>query len=266
MKTYIFILICIITFTVFYISCYPIKESVSETSIIPNNDNINITTSEGLRDYLKKLYFVASRNENEVDDITKSKVDICFKINKMYSYLDPIKNLLDKSEDEMYLTYGAKSQPQIMEQPVGQKPPQPIIGSNFDYYVLIFLATYSKLLEPYATLKIWEQNPEGDKVRINTKCTSGKKEDKEVVKCAKIMMDDITNMLSYFQYQTDKSDMVALGDASDTGVGSVAGGGVGGGSVGLGSIGLGSVGLGKRIGRRRIGRKIRLSLGRRKKR
>jgi len=216
------LIIILITLFAFFISSYPIKESVDTTSNIPDNSQIVINSSESLRDFLGKMYYISNKNENDLDNNIKSTV--CFKINKLSSYLDPISNLIDnKTEDEILQIYGPEKQEEVMGKKVGPKPPLPIIGSNYDYYMLILLCTYVKMLKPYKDLKIWEQNISDNATvpNITSVCNNQDSESVQLVNCARFILDDIRKILSYFQYQTDTSDNVAYGDGADTGTGSV---------------------------------------------
>lgn len=221
MKQYLLIII-LITLLTFFISSYPIKESVDTTSNLPDNSQIVINSSESLRDFLGKMYYISNQNENDLNNNIKSTV--CFKINKLSSYLDPIANLLDnKTEDEILQIYGPEKKQEVMGTKVGPKPPLPIIGSNSDYYTLILLCTYVKMLKPYKKLKIWEQNISDNATvpNISSFCNNQDNESIQLVNCARFILDDIRKILSYFQYQIDTSEIIAYGDGVDTGTGSV---------------------------------------------
>lgn len=217
----IWIILVILILCSICISCFTIREG-GDTSMLPDNSVIVIDTSESLRKHLRLMHYIATRNENEVDINDKTKVTLCYKINKLYSYLDPIKYLIDnKTEEELMEAYGAKKQPQIMGQPVGQPPPQPIIGCNYDYYTFIMLGVYMKMLKPYVDLKIWEQtiNKKNNTVVIS-KCTETNPQTVQMLACARSVLRDLIAILEYFQYQTDTSHLIRYGD-DDTGTGNV---------------------------------------------
>jgi hypothetical protein len=100
MKTYLFIILLIITLAVFFISCNKIKESVD--SSLPDSNQVVIDKSESLRDFLGKMRYICNLDENSM--YNNIKPSVCYKINKLYSYFDPIKNFLDnKTEEEKKL-------------------------------------------------------------------------------------------------------------------------------------------------------------------
>lgn len=220
MKQYIFFIILIITMYVFYISsCNPIKETI--TSSIPDNNMFVINSSESLRDFLTKMYYICILDENTVEQSSNVIPTVCYKINRLYFYFDSIKDMLDnKTEMEIMEVYGPKQQAVIAGQPVGEKPPNPIIASNQDYYTLIILFTYVKTLQPYNELHIWSKNAEGTPT-VTSHCNYNDNDSVEFVKCAKMMVKDITTLLKYFQYQVDTSDIISYGDTLDTGTGAV---------------------------------------------
>lgn len=221
MKQYLLTILIIITLFIFSFSIFPIKESADTTSNVPDSSQIIINSSESLRDFLGKMYYISNQNENDI--INNIKSTVCFKINKLSSYLAPIANLLDnKTEDEIMEIYGPEKQEEIMGSKVGPKPPLPIIGSNYDYYTLILLCTYIKMLKPYQDLNIWQQNVSDNAVlNISSICNNQDDESVQLVNCARNLLDDIRKILSYFQYQSDTSNVVAYGDGADTGTGNV---------------------------------------------
>jgi hypothetical protein len=195
------------------------KESVD--SMIPDNNQIIIENSESLRDFLGKMRYICRLDQNTLYNNTKPTV--CYKINKLYSYFDSVKNFLDnKTEEEIMKAYGPEEQGEIAGQKVGPKPPTPIISSNYDYYTLILLSTYMKMLKPYNDLNIWSEsnNSEGKRV-VKSLCDDNDNTSIQIVNCATNMLTDITNIIDYFQYQINTTDTIAYGDGADTGTGDV---------------------------------------------
>jgi hypothetical protein len=218
MKQYLFIIILLITFAVFIISYNKVIETVD--SQLPDNNQIVIDKSESLRDFLGKIRYVCNLNENSIYE--NIKPNVCYKIYKLYSYFDPIKDFLDnKSEEEIMAAYGPEEQQELAGQKVGQPNPMPIIGSNYDYYTLILLSTYIKMLKPYNDLNIWVQNDNGNPPNITSHCNYNDNNSIQFRECARNMLTDITRILNYFQYQIDTSNTVSYGDGSDTGTGAV---------------------------------------------
>lgn len=220
MKQYLFIIIIVIisviTLNIYYNS---IKESLN--SMIPDNNQITIENSESLRDFLGKMRYICRLDKNSLYDNTKPTV--CYKINKLYSYFDSVKHFLDnKTEEEIMTAYGPEEQGEIAGQKVGSKPPTPIVGCNYDYYTLILLSTYMKMLKPYNDLNIWSEsnNAEGKRV-VQSLCDYNDNTSRQIVNCATKMLTDITNIIDYFQYQINTTDAVAYGDGADTGTGDV---------------------------------------------
>jgi hypothetical protein len=218
MKQYLFIILLIITITVFFISCNKIKESID--SSLPDNNQIVIDKSESLRDFLGKMRYICNLNENSIHE--NIKPNVCYKIFKLYTYFESVKDFLDnKTEDEIMAAYGPEEQQEIAGQKVGQAPPMPIIGSNYDYYTLILLSTYMKMLKPYNDLKIWVQNDNKDPPNITSHCNYNDNDSIQFRNCARNMLTDITRILTYFQYQSDTTNVIAYGDGADTGTGAV---------------------------------------------
>jgi len=219
MKQYLFIIILIITITVFYISCNTIKESID--SQLEDSYQVVIDKSETLRDFLGKIRYICNLNENGLIN-GSIKPNICYKIFKLSRYFEPIKNFLDnKGEEEIMTAYGPEEQPELAGQKVGQPPPMPIIGSNYDYYTLILLSTYMKMLKPYNDLGIWIQNDNKDPPSITSSCNYNDNNSIQFRNCARNMLTDITRILTYFQYQSDTSNTISYGDGADTGTGDV---------------------------------------------
>jgi hypothetical protein len=220
MKQYIIIII-IITICVFVFSTsYRSTIEGATTSSIPDSSQIVINNSESLRDFLGSMRYICNLDENTIKDNIKPSV--CYKINKLYGYFYPVKDFLDnKTEDEIMAAYGPQEQPEIAGQKVGTPQAIPIINSNHDYNVLILLVSYIKMLQPYNDLDIWVQNDNNNPPSITSHCNYNDNDSVQFVKCAKEMLDKIKICLSYFQYQTDISNIVAYGDGSDTGTGDV---------------------------------------------
>lgn len=219
MKQYLFIII-LITIFVFYISLNPIKESIVSTT--QDNYQINISSSESLRDFLAKMYYICILDGNTLEPSLNIKPTVCYKINRLYFYFNPIKDFFDnKTEFDIMEVYGPKKQAEIAGQPVGEKPPLQIIGSNQDYYTLIILFTYVKMLQPYNEMQIWAENEKGTSPSVTSICNYSDNDSTEFVKCANNMLKDITKLLKYFQYQIDDSSLISYGDTTDTGTGAV---------------------------------------------
>jgi len=221
MKQYLFIILLIITITVFFISYNTVIESLSSTSsIVPDQNIVNIDNSESLRDLLGKVRYIVNLDENRM--YNNIKPNTCYKISTLCSYFDSIKDFLDISEEEIMAAYGPEEQEETFGQPSGPKPPIPIIGSNYDYYNLILLSTYMKMLKPYNDLGIWVQNDNKDNPStISSSCNLNDNTNIQFVKCAKNILTDIKLILSYFQYQTDTTNIIYYGDGADTGTGDV---------------------------------------------
>jgi hypothetical protein len=219
MKQYLFIIvIVIITITVFFISYSKIIETAD--SQLPDSNKIVIDKSESLRDFLGKMRYICNLNENSIYE--NIKPNVCYKIQKLYSYFDPIKDFLDnKSEEEIMTAYGPEEQQELAGQKVGDPKPTPIIGSNYDYYTLILLSTYIKMLKPYNELQIWIHNENSNPPNITSTCNYNDHNSIQFRNCAKKMLTDITRILTYFQYQTDTTNAVSYGDGADTGTGAV---------------------------------------------
>jgi hypothetical protein len=217
MKQYIIIIIiCIFVFSTYYQSTI---EGVT-TSSIPDNNKIIMNNSESLRDFLGSMRYICDLDENTIIDNIRPTV--CYKINKLYSYFYPVKDFLDnKTEDEIMDAYGPQEQPEIAGQKVGTPQPIPIINSNHDYNVLIILVSYIKMLQPYSDLKIWVQDDSNNPPKITSNCGKTDIDSIEFRNCATEMLNKIRICLSYFQYQTDTSNIVAAGDGADTGTGDV---------------------------------------------
>lgn len=218
MKQYIIIIIiiCIFVFSTYYQSTI---EGVT-TSSIPDSNKIIINNSESLRDFLGSMRYICDLDENTIKDNIRPTV--CFKINKLYSYFYPVKDFLDnKTEDEIMDAYGPQEQPEIAGQKVGMPQAIPIINSNHDYNVLIILVSYIKMLQPYSDLKIWVQDDSNNPPKITSNCGKTDNDSIEFRNCATEMLNKIRICLSYFQYQTDTSNVVAAGDGADTGTGDV---------------------------------------------
>jgi hypothetical protein len=77
------------------------------------------------------------------------------------------------------------------------------------------------MLKPYNDLNIWVQNDNNNPPSITSHCNYNDTDSVQFVKCATKMLDKIRTCLSYFQYQTDTSNVVAAGDGTDTGTGNV---------------------------------------------
>jgi len=78
------------------------------------------------------------------------------------------------------------------------------------------------MLKPYQDLKIWQKNVSDNAVpNISSICNNQDDESVQLVNCARNLLDDIRKILSYFQYQSDTSNIVAYGDGADTGTGNV---------------------------------------------
>jgi hypothetical protein len=218
MKTYLFIILLIITLAVFLISYNTIQESID--SSLPDSNKVDIANSESLRDFLGKMLYICNLDENSM--YNNIKPSVCYKINKLYSYFDPIKNFLDdKTEEEIMTAYGPEEQQELAGQKVGQPNPMPIIGSNYDYYSLILLSTYIKMLKPYSDLNIWSQNDNGNPPSITSHCNYNDNESIQFKQCAKNMVTDIKTVLTYFQYQTDTTNALSYGDDASTVPGTV---------------------------------------------
>lgn len=223
MKYYLFIIlliILIITITGFNIPYNnTIKESLN--SQLDDNNQVVIDSSESLRDFLGKMRYICNQNENGLQG--NIKPNVCYKIYKLYTNFDPIKNFLDeKSEEEIMSAYGPEEQQELAGQKVGQPNPMPIIGSNYDYYTLILLSTYIKMLKPYNDLNIWVQNDNNNPPSITSHCNYNDNNSIQFRNCARNMLTDITRILTYFQYQTDTTNAISYGDGTDTGTGAVA--------------------------------------------
>jgi hypothetical protein len=221
MKQYLFIILLVITIAVFYISYDTVKESISgNVSQLPDTNQIIIDRSESLRDFLGKMRYIANLDENSIYENIKPSV--CYKINKLYTFFDSVKEFLDnKTEEEIMKAYGPEEQQEIVGQKVGPAPPMPIIGSNYDYYNLILLSTYMKMLKPYHDLNIWSQNDNNSPPSITSSCSYNDNDSIQFINCARNMLNDIKNILTYFQYQSDNTNIVAYGDGADTGTGAV---------------------------------------------
>jgi hypothetical protein len=223
MKQYLFIILLLIIFVVFFISFNTIKESnLGNISQLPDTDQIVIDSSESLRDFLGKMRYIANLDEHSI--YNNIKPSVCYKINKLYTFFDSVKNFLDnKTEEEIMAAYGPKEQHEIAGQKVGLEPPMPIIGSNYDYYTLILLSTYMKMLKPYNDLNIWSQNDNNNPPSITSSCNYNDNDNDSIqfINCARNMLNDIKNILTYFQYQSDNTNVIAYGDGADTGTGAV---------------------------------------------
>jgi hypothetical protein len=204
---------------VFYISCNTITESVD--SQLEDNYKVVIDKSETLRDFLGKVRYICNLNENGLIN-GNIKPNVCYKIFKLYTYFDPIKKFLDdKTEEDIMAAYGPEEQQELAGQNVGEPKPMPIIGSNYDYYTLILLSTYMKMLKPYNDLGIWVQNDNKDPPSITSHCNYNDHNSIQFRNCARNMLTDITRILTYFQYQTDTTNAISYGDGADTGTGAV---------------------------------------------
>ena len=221
MKQYLLGLIIVITIIVFCLSYSQITETIeSSSSTLPDNNQIVINNSESLRDFLGKMRYICNLDENTIYDSVKPTV--CYKINKLYTYFNSVKEFLDnKTEEEIMDTYGPQEEQVIAGQKVGPKPADPIIGSQYDYYMLILLSTYMKILKPYNDLKIWSQNNNESPPTITSHCSYSDNDAIQFVSCAKNILSDITKILNYFQYQPDKSNQKLYGDTAETGTGDV---------------------------------------------
>lgn len=214
MNKCIFIMIAMTTTFIFYMSLIPMKETLSTTE---DNNKIEINNSENLRDFFEKMLYICNLDSNGgVDKTLGFTPTVCYKINRLYLYLNQVKDLLDaKTEAQIMDDYGPKQQQELAGQPVGNKPPLAIIGSNEDYRILIKLLTYAKMLEPYNEMKIWSKNEEGSGPSVTSHCNYTDIDSMEFVKCANKMLKDITKLLQYFHYQTE-SNPISYGDTSDT--------------------------------------------------
>ena len=219
MKQYVLIILLLITIAVFFVSFNKIIETVD--SQLQDSNQIVIDDSESLRDFLGKVRYICNLNENGMYE--NIKPNVCYKIFKLYTYFEPVKNFLDdKSEEEIMEAYGPHEQQEIAGKKVGEPYPTPIIGSNYDYYTLILLTTYMKMLKPYNDLGIWVQNDNNNPPSITSYCNNNN--DNNTIQfrnCARNILTDITRILTYFQYQTDTTNMVSYGDSSSTGTGAV---------------------------------------------
>lgn len=217
MKQYLFIIVVIITITVFIISYN--KTIEPNNSQLPDSNQVVIDTSESLRDFLGKMRYICNLNENSIYE--NIKPNVCYKIYKLYSYFHPIKGFLDnKTEEEIMETYGPEEQQEIAGQKVGEPKPTPIIGSNYDYYTVILLSTYMKLLQPYNDY-MWNQTDNSNPPNITSICNHNDNDSIQFRQCASNMLTDIKYILTYFQYQTDTTNAVSYGDGADNGTGAV---------------------------------------------
>ena len=79
------------------------------------------------------------------------------------------------------------------------------------------------MLKPYNDLGIWVQNDNNNPPSITSYCNNNNNDNNTIQfrNCARNILTDITRILTYFQYQTDTTNMVSYGDSSSTGTGAV---------------------------------------------
>jgi len=78
------------------------------------------------------------------------------------------------------------------------------------------------MLKPYYDMNIWSKTDNGNPPKITSICSYNNDTNlSQVVICATKMLEDIKNILTYFQYQSDNTNVIVSGDGPDTGTGAV---------------------------------------------
>jgi len=196
-----------------------------DESSLPDNSAVVINNNKSLRDFLGKMRFICTLDENSI--YNNIKPNICYKINRLSYYFSQVKDFLDnKTEEEIMATYGYVDDRMDMPQ-TGQKvgiPPQiPIIGSNADYNALIKLTMYMKIIKSYSDRLVWQQNDNANPANVTSACSYNTPQYIALVKNARKLLNNIKALLDHFHYQIDTSNMIAYGDGPDTGTGSLPG-------------------------------------------
>lgn len=228
MRLIFYVTIILLIFLIYLYYSANIKETLD--GLTESQDVSNI---ENLRNFLEQLYTVTYTNENNIHSSNNAKNTICYKINILGTYIQPVLDILDaKDMETLFKIYGSPQQP--LGDPTGKLPVPGVITSTQDYIMLLQLYIAGCNLKVFATSPqylLWKEElnnqqnnpPQGNTTtspapqkKVTDKCELKDVADKPAIEYAMSLFNIIKRSLRHFHNQVSNTKTITPGDISDT--------------------------------------------------